>query len=57
LEKLYDKNPKTHYMSKPTKPRERIKRLEAKKRWHDEMRWTILPKALLKKGVFVNVVL
>ena len=48
LEKLYIKHPKTHYKGIITKPQQRIERLEQKMQFHDERRWNILPKSLMK---------
>jgi hypothetical protein len=48
LEKLYPAHPKTHYNGKQTKAKKRITRLEEKKYYHDEMRWKIFPRALIK---------
>lgn len=51
LENLYKQHPKKTYQGKVTKPQQRIKRLEMKHKFHDEMRWLILPKALMKMGI------
>ena len=53
LEKLYPKHPKTHYRGQITKPQNRIKQLEQKMFFHDEMRWRILPQALMKAGIVI----
>lgn len=48
LQTLYPKHPKTHYKAEFTRPQKRIKKLEIKRNFHDEMRWNILPKSLMK---------
>lgn len=48
LEKLYTKHPKTHYKGEFTQPQKRIKKLEAKRNFHDEIRWEISAKNLMK---------
>ena len=48
LKTLYLKHPKTHYKQKNIQAQQRIKMLEAKLDFHDQMRWRILPKALMK---------
>ena len=48
LEKLYIKHPKTHYKGKTTHAQKRIETLEAKKDYHDQMRWRILPQSIMK---------
>ena len=49
LENLYPKHPKTHYKGNLTRPQKRIKTLEEKRNFHDEKRWNILPKSLMKR--------
>lgn len=48
LKTLYPKHPKTHYKGNFTRPQQRIKKLEAKRNFHDEIRWEISAKNLLK---------
>jgi len=48
LKTLYTKHPKTHYKGNFTRPQKRIKKLVAKMDYHDNMRWSILPKSLMK---------
>lgn len=49
LKTLYIKHPKTHYKGNFTRPQKRIKKLVEKRNFHDEMRWNILPKSLMKR--------
>ena len=42
------KHPKTHYRGKQTEAAFRIMRMEQKRFYHDQMRWRLLPVALMK---------
>jgi len=48
LKTLYPKHPKTHYKGNFTRPQQRIKKLETKRNFHDEIRWEISAKNLMK---------
>ena len=48
LPNLYSKHPKTHYKGKITHAQKRIETLEAKKDYHDQMRWRVLPQSIMK---------
>lgn len=48
LKTLYPKHPKTHYKGNLTRPQKRIKKLEAKRNFHDKIRWEISAKSLMK---------
>lgn len=48
LEKLYNKHPKNHYRGKKTIAQQRIGRLEKKREYHENMRWLVLPVAVIK---------
>lgn len=48
LEGLRGKHPKTHYRGKPTKARQRLERMQRKQEYHEEMRWMVLPVAVMK---------
>jgi hypothetical protein len=58
LETLYPKHPKTHYKGEFTRPQKRIKKLEAKMDYHDNMRMSIFSQNILKimgrKGQFLK---
>lgn len=49
LEKLYTKHPKRHYKGKITHAQKRIRDLQNKRHYYDQMRWTTLPKFILRK--------
>ncbi len=53
LPTLREQHPKRHYRGKKTKPQLRLERLRQKQYFHDEMRWTFLPKALMKFGITI----
>jgi hypothetical protein len=48
LEKLGGKRLKTHYRGTKTRKMQRIERLEQQQDYHEQMRWRVFPKALIK---------
>jgi hypothetical protein len=48
LEKLYKSRLKSHYKGKKTRKMQRIERLEQLQDYHEQMRWRVFPKALIK---------
>jgi hypothetical protein len=48
LERLYKRGRKNHYRGNYTRLMKRVEQLEYKQKYHDKMRWLIVPQSILK---------